>query len=63
MDIKGDFYNDARKAEPDLHKLGDQYVAKGIEHGERGLEGVARLVGSELHGPDVRHDIRTGEGI
>lgn len=62
MDIKGDFYKDARKAEPDMHKLGDQYVAKSIEHGERGLEGVARLVGSELHGPDVRHDIRTGEG-
>ena len=61
MDIEGDFHKDARKVEADLHKLGHQDVAKGTEHGERGLEGVARFVGSELHGPDVRHDIRRGE--
>ncbi len=61
VDIERNVLNTSRKAEALLHTHGDHGIAEGFEKRVHEVEGAVQSIGSELHVPNVRQDIRNGD--
>ena len=61
VDIEGDVSTSPQKAEALLHTHGEHGIGEGLATRAHRAEGAVESIESELHGLDIRHEIRKSE--